>query len=229
MRFLAILFMLLFALPVVAGTFRDNFDDNNLDGWIFESNGGKVEVRDGKVIIIDNDRITSTLAFNNAQDNIRNFVLTVDAKMVRQIDNTIYDYLCIVLREGKVGDIGTCLLMAIEVRGIIPLVVLANINQGLQFFGEKDLPFPFQIDKWYTIRLEVNKDKITVEIDGKFIGENEWPNQPMLCKRGVVYIGAGGAEVHFDNFMITGDEIQDNSKSVGSKDKIATLWGSIKK
>ncbi len=184
MRTIATICILLITFPAFAGTFRDNFDDNNLDGWIFESDGGKVEVRDGKVIIIDNGQsIASLLAFNNAQDNIRNFVLTVDAKMVRQIGNTTIDYLCIMSRGGKVGGIDTCLWMSIEVRGIIPLVVLTNPKQGLQLLGEKDLPFPFQIDKWYKIRLEVNKDKITVEIDGKFIGENEWLNQPMLCER----------------------------------------------
>ncbi|MBM3212709.1 DUF1080 domain-containing protein [Candidatus Poribacteria bacterium] len=231
MKFIGVLCIFLVTIPALAGTFRDDFNHNKLNDWIFENFGGKVDVKDGKVIIIDNDPgIASALVFNNYQDNIRNFVLTVDAKMVRQIDNKTWDYLCVMSRGGKVGGIDTCLWMSIEaIERRIPLVVLTSPIQGLQQFGGKDLPFAFQIDKWYTIRLEVNKDKITVEIDGKFIGENEWPNQPMLCERGYVAIGAGGAEVHFDNFMITGDEIQDNSKSIGSKDKIATLWGKIRK
>ena len=70
---------------------------------------------------------------------------------------------------------------------------------------------------------------MSFSIEGNFSKERDWTGWQQLADKGEIGIGAGGAEVHFDNFMITGDEIQDNSKSIESKDKIATLWSKIRK
>jgi hypothetical protein len=54
----------------------------------------------------------------------------------------------------------------------------------------------------------------------------------MLSEKGWIGIGAGGSEVHFDNFVITGDEVLDAGPSgfaVSSAGKLAYTWGEIRR
>jgi len=41
-------------------------------------------------------------------------------------------------------------------------------------------------------------------------------------------LGAGGAEVHFDNFVITSDEVLGNDQPVAPKGKLPITWGKLK-
>ena len=51
MRSIIIIFMLLIVLPAWAGTFRDDFEDGNLDGWTTRNlfGNGEWTIQDGKL------------------------------------------------------------------------------------------------------------------------------------------------------------------------------------
>lgn len=213
---------------VLAGTWADNFDKNNLNNWQISPENAQVEIKDGKVVITSQETGTpSAIYFNNGQE-VRDFTLTVDSKIARGIDNNEdWDYMCITGRED--ADAEVCAWFSMEMQGNLPVVIL-HWPQGncCQNFARRDIPFLFELGKWYHIQVDMKGDVFSIAIDNKLIAESDWSNQPMLPEIGMVSIGAGGAEVHFDNFTITGAEVPDNDLPVEAGGHLATAWGNIK-
>ena len=93
MRIVFILCILLIVLPAWAGTWKDDFEDGNLDGWegVQILDNGEIEEKDGKLVITDIDGSLVSLAFfNNGQDNIRDFTLSVDINMAKAVTGNTY-------------------------------------------------------------------------------------------------------------------------------------------
>ncbi|MFQ6042235.1 MAG: family 16 glycoside hydrolase, partial [Candidatus Poribacteria bacterium] len=188
--------MLLFSALVWAGIFRDDFEDGDLDGWQLADEGGdgKAEERGGELMVTDVNRSLATLVFFNNGQNLKDFQLTVDGKMAKSIDNN--PYMWIVWRA-------TDTVLAFNGYGPGDPIWISVITRDFRFFGTAKIPFVFEIGRWYHIKLEMKKAQVTLWVDGKLIREVDWKNQP-LSKSGKVGLGGGGAEVHFDNFVITG-------------------------
>ncbi|MBM3235594.1 hypothetical protein FJZ31_04780 [Candidatus Poribacteria bacterium] len=80
-----------------AGTWMDDFEDGDLDGWqmfdaalelgVVKEGTGKVEEKEGNLIVTDNNEVggdyLTAAGFNNGQSNIKDFTLTVDAKIAK--------------------------------------------------------------------------------------------------------------------------------------------------
>ena len=220
MRATIIMCIWLIALPIWAGTFKDNFDDNNLAGWTKLINNGEVKVEDGKVVVTDfGFGLTTGITFNNGQI-IGDFTLSFDGKMVRRIDNS-QDYMCVWARdvEGK-GFTWASYHPMNDMR--------LNLYDGnFNCVDMNKFPIAFELDKWYHLEVKMNGGKMTFSIDGDFSKERDWSGWQQLADKGEVGIGAGGAEVHFDNFVITGDEVPDNL-SVMPAGRLTATWGKIK-
>lgn len=225
MKFILMLCVLLITIPAFAGTFRDDFD-KNLDNWDLILNGGSVEIKNGELVIIDSSpEVASSAILKNGND-IKDFKLHVDAIFIKELSAKSWDYMCIMSRFNlSMSDKGFA-WVSFEESGNIPFILM---SPGWQLFGRNDIPFPLQFNKWYHIQIEVNGSKLTLTVDNKLIHIMDWSNQPMLCPQGSINIGAGGAEVHFDNFVITGDEVPDNTQSVESTGKLTTTWAMIKR
>ena len=226
MKHLLTLCILMIALPALAGTFRDDFDDGNIDGWDIQTQGGQIEVVDGEVVIIDADPGLASLMFFNDSQYVRDFELSVDGLFVRKLSNKTWDYMVVMSRAGDLGSAW----VSFQAEGNIPLVIL-TAPPALDAFGRRDVPFPLEFGKWYHIQLEVRGSVLSLTVDDEFVSEIDWSAQPMLSKEGAVAIGAGGAEVHFDNFSITGSGIPDtvpSGSAVDSIDKLTTTWGQMR-
>jgi len=78
-----ILFGLLFVLPVCAGTFVDNFDDNDLGTWVIDPLSEKVEIVNGEVIVADLNGDASSGLYFNGEQKIADFVVSFDGKATR--------------------------------------------------------------------------------------------------------------------------------------------------
>ncbi len=209
----------------MAGTWRDDFEDNDLKGWKQLVQGGSIKVEDGHAVIIDfGFSRTTGVIFNDGQ-RIGDFTLTVDARMARRIDNQ-RDYICVWARDVLGQD---------PIRGFIwgsfhamGEVKLALYNANLNEVDSVVFPTPFEVDRWYQIKVKVKGGRMSFSIDGKLIGEKNWTGWAQLAAEGEVGIGVGGAEVHFDNFVITGDEISDGYQPVKSKGKLPITWARLK-
>ena len=214
--------LLLLPALVWAGTWRDDFDDGDLAGWEPFLNGGQVANRDGKIVVTDTNRsIASGVSFSGNQE-IGDFLLNVDAQMVREIDNSTWDYITIMIR----GDGFDTAWVSFEADdNNIPMVILTSPLLGaIQQFGRHDFPFDFQVGQWYAIQLEVRGSAFALSVDGEPVAQVDWSGQPTLNERGKVSLGAGGAEVHFDNFAITSEDVPDNTRPVTVRDRLVTTW-----
>ena len=86
--------------------------------------------------------------------------------------------------------------------------------------------------KWYTAKILANGNKYEMFIDDILICNPKIG----LPDKGSAFIFARNCEVHFDNIVITGDNIPDfdmssqsvSPKAVSPKDKIAKTWAKIK-
>ena len=78
--------------------------------------------------------------------------------------------------------------------------------------------------KWHDVKVTVGGDVLALSIDGEEQGE------VIDAVYGAGQVGLWGWEtgVSFDDFMISGDDIEDNGTPVEPLDKLATTWGQIK-
>ncbi|MFQ6043663.1 MAG: family 16 glycoside hydrolase, partial [Candidatus Poribacteria bacterium] len=195
--------LMLLVDSALAGTFRDDFEDGNLNGWEEFDLGrdGKVEEKGGELVVTDTNRSFVTLAFFNNGQILKDFTLIFDAKMAKAIAN--FDpYMWIVFRF-NFGAWGVNAYGPGD-----PKNTWLYVFQPIQLFGTAKFPLVFRVDRWYRIKLEMKGVQVTLWVDGKLMGKVNWENQP-LPKSGQVGLGGGGVEVHFDNFVITGDEVSD--------------------
>jgi hypothetical protein len=224
-----ILFGLLFTLPVLAGTYVDNFDDNDWGTWVTDPLSEKVEIVNGEVVITDFDRsISSDLYFNSKQE-LTDFIVSFDGKAVRLLDHKSGGpYMWLTFRnfsDDKGFYIGPMESFEFDGNRIYTTILVGMLN-AFQLVGTVLTPIPLKQDTWYHIKVEVQGSKVTIWVDDVLMRTVDWSNQPQFPQSGYLSIGGGGAELHFDNFSITGAEI---SLEVTPNSKLATMWGNLKK
>lgn len=240
MKTIMVLCVLLIAFPVMADTFTDNFEDGNLDGWkmvdvavdlgFVKESTGKVEEKDGNLIVTDNVDIQpdfdffTMVAFDNEQ-SIRNFVLSVDANIARVTTN--FCTLCFQFRSG--GDSFVHNLYKPSVNNGSSSTAIGEIKTKfpeINYMGVVENPLAFEVGKWYHIKLEMKDTQANVWVDDSLILQADWKGQAFLQETGPIYLGGWGAEFRFDNFSLTSDDLA--LSSVKPKDKLSTTWAKIK-
>jgi len=221
-----ILFGLLFALPVCAGTYVDNFDDNDLGTWVIDPLSEKVEIVNGEAVVTDLNRsVASGLIFNKEQE-ITDFAASFDGKATHLFGGNPYMWLLFRCSgDPKIFSVAPMESFEFDSDRIYTSIFVGNIN-AFQLVGTVITPMPLEQDTWYHIKVEVKGSKVSVWVDGVLMNTVDWSNQPQFPKSGSLAIGGGGAELHFDNFSITGAEID---LGVTQKGKLATMWGNLKK
>lgn len=226
MRIAVTLCILLAAFPAWAGTWRDDFGDGNLNGWEKAQtiSNGRVEEKDGDLVVTDIDRSGVSLTFfNNGQDNIRDFTLNVDVNMTKA--DTGDTYLWVVYRY--TDTVWSFLSWEADNshKGISVFQTLPN-GDFIWNVGMVNIPLVFEVNKWYHYRLEMKGTQATVWIDDQLMAQADWANIQALPKQGRIGLGGGGGELHFDNFIVTGEEIPD--LAVNAKGKLANTWAGIR-
>ncbi|MBM3238187.1 hypothetical protein FJZ31_17990 [Candidatus Poribacteria bacterium] len=225
-----------------AGTWMDDFNDGNLDGWqkadiavdlgVVKEGTGKVEEKEGKLIVTDNADVgipnggfPTFAGFNNGQ-NTKDFTLTVDAQIAKvTIPEDCWWF--IQFRSGSdsfainfytvVG--GTAGFAISEIRTNFP-----NPN----YIGIVESPFVFEIDKWYHIELSMKGSQAKAWVDKKLMWQADWKDQPAwLPESGGFYLGGWGMELHLDNFVLTSDDVPDVTP-VNLKGKLPITWAKLK-
>ena len=160
--------------------------------------------------------------FNDGQE-LKDFTAEFDYKAVKKLDKSAYWIHGIFRNDWNNGISGVLFVGELGKLNCMIFVGGPNDQQGKQEF-----PIRFNLNKWYYLKMEVDGSKLSVSIDGKLIADVDWSNLKILPDIGKVGLGAGGAEVHFDNFVITGDEVPDSGMPVEPAGKLATRWGKLK-
>ncbi|MBC8236504.1 hypothetical protein H8E77_43715 [bacterium] len=103
-------------------------------------------------------------------------------------------------------------------RAICEIIINGNAQ------APHDGHFKTQVGKWYNLRFVVTGNHYAAFIDDEQICEF----QTNLPDRGGAGLVALNCEVHFDNIVITDDDIPDRNLSLDPKAKLAATWVQIK-
>lgn len=86
------------------------------------------------------------------------------------------------------------------------------------------MPINLTLNTWHHVTMKMEWANLTLWLNDELMQKVDWSDQPSFPKTGPLGLGAGGAEVHFDNFVITSDDIQ----PVQPEAKLTTIWGWLK-
>ena len=222
-----VIFVSLTASSVLAGTWRDDFEDRDASGASWEGFELR-EWEDGEY----------SLEYFNAPQDIIYLMRTGNAiwkdytvrYMMRYVSEPS-GWSGINFRDtsgewGRYGfNINADDNTADGWEAIAPAVTQLS-NVPLSFTPSKDI--------WYELKVIAKGDHFEFYIDGKQAGEFDDDSIPS----GKVGFYVRNAHAHFDDFIISGDDVEDGGnwdpakhpeeKAVESKTKLATAWGEIK-
>ena len=224
--------MLTTAFPVFAGTWRDNFDDGDLEGWsVYDYFGGTSvwEVEDGKIRVERPHNYASAAILDNSIE-WQDYEISLDA----MIDRTLDENVSFVLLSVRVSDnsantnhVGPA--FAYNWNGN-QKIMYGQAEKGqqeidLSFFDEN--PYPVELSRWYSLKLSVVGSEYQFFVDD--IMQKEFTLNDY--ESGGVMIGAGGCVAYLDNVAITGNNVPNGGSgimSVRPEMKLPVVWGELK-
>jgi len=239
---------------VLAGTWKDDSEDGNFDGWemdkldwpaaVLVPGAGNWRIEDGIVIGgDDNDRIAHLLTTGDV--SWTDYTAEVSVKLSKELRNCgIWSgvYLRVRCQERLpymnyclgIQNFGDNVLKQIPVEGgkmaMTPVEVAGGMimpeqpNDTTHIFPKAR--FKIEADRWYRLKVTVKGNLVECVIDGKQVSEF----QDGLYPSGKVGISVDGVVAMFDDFVVTGPEIPNSETgfAVNPQAKLATAWGRIK-
>jgi len=212
------------AVPAIeAGTFRDDFEDGNLDGWRQVNPQGQMlwEIVDGELECTRQDEISTILLVG--ENNWRDYTIEYDVMLLEDLGT---------------GDVD---VMARYIDPVGSHVVIFGIGDFLgapavfaqRFPGDVTTQEPFgplEMNVWHHIKLEAEEDDFTFWIDDEKIMEYE----DEAVETGSIGLGLANYIARFDNVEITGPDVPDvtpmtwKARPVQPRDKLAGTWAEVK-
>ena len=218
---LSIFVICVMVISAQAGTFKDNFNDGNLDGWQKMEGivgGSEWKVEDGILKSSCQDTWSELLI---GEPEWRNYTFEYDAKML-QTSNPLYA-MCAVLRDSWKNSTETAILSGLS--------SWQGKNAWLQvWFNDVNLKeakkgFDFQLNQWYHFKHIANENNFELYIDGERLLSL---SDSTITKGRLGLDIFFGCVVYFDNVVITGNDVRDNLSAVSRQGKLATSWGQMK-
>ena len=218
-------FVFILALPSLAGTWRDDFEDGNLDGWEGVNHAWTVEDGECSGEFFANPKI-EMIRIGDAR--WKDYTVKCKMKFVGIDKKPPQTGAGIFFRDS--GDLGdSCYGFLIN-----PNSDTAVGWEVVAVLSEIPLPFTFSKDTWYELKIIVEGEHFEFYIDGKPAGEFEDNSNPS----GKVGLCVKNVHAHFDDLIISGDDVEDGGswdaakhpeeKAVEPKGKLATSWGKLK-
>lgn len=221
MKAIIVFCMLLMALPVFAGTYRDDFE--NQQDFINDCQNG-VWIEDTNLFTWENGYVKTEslggVALSFGDLNWKDY--TVECK-IKPIQVESYGINLVIRR--------TCTFCT-------PCYSLALTGKEANIYVDvftylTGCSFELEVGKWYTLKAVAQGSKIEFYVDGKLLVKTEDSKYP------AGWVGFGSfASALFDDFVMTGPEVKDgghwNPKAheqltvVKSQGKIIETWGKIK-
>jgi hypothetical protein len=223
MRTALIVFILfLAALPVWAGTFRDDFEDGNIDGWQQFWPKGEViwKVVDGELECARQEQWSTEIL--TGEFTWTDYTVEADVKLLEDYGPGDFD---IVVRA-TTNENGYAFLIGDWV---------GEPSVYVQLLPDLDMkvvkPFdPLKLDKWHHLKIEAIGDKFTLWINDEKVVEY----QDDTYQRGMVGFGLANYTARFDNVVITGPDVPDvmpptwKEQPVEARNKLTTTWAQRK-
>jgi hypothetical protein len=218
--------------PAFAGTWRDDFEDGNLDGWQREEPpmGGEIwGVEDGEC----------SGQYANAPAGICSAIQLKAENAALWKDYSVECKAKLVEKLGEGASFGIFFRDSLFQSGAQnDYVASVAPDQNKVFFYEvsqnkgrtiSEVPLPFDIseDTWYKLKVIAEGNHFGFYINDELIGSFD----DNSCPSGTISLAVRNAHIHFDDVVITGQEIPDGGPgfAVTSQSKMATMWGRVKR
>jgi len=227
---LIVIALLIFTVSVLAGTFRDDFEDGDFKGWTHLP-GEKWLVKDGVLVTINNADFTALdLRPNLGEEFWGDYTVIFDGKV-----KSHQGRYCIAggLRQQQKDLTKGWVYYALATNRLEASIYI----DPEQYFGMIRVQnFLLELDKWYHFKVDVKGKKFDFFLDDKLEISADWKDQPFSTNGFVTLWTRYPGEYWFDNVVITGPDIPNtgpsgvNSRfiSVGSIGKLVETWGKIK-
>jgi hypothetical protein len=218
-----IFFILSICLLVVsaqAGTFRDDFEDGNLDGWgeILNYGGGTSEWK------VDNGVLTCRRPFDGSsllffgKKEWKNYSVELDSKMVQAL--SAFRSIGLDLRVQDEFNTVWCAIGGWNGANNVFIQVWFNNNP----LNQPNKGFNLELNQWYHLKGIAKDNNFEFYVDGEL--QVSFSDSHFLTGR--IDLDTNGCLAYFDNVVITGDDVPDSLSAVVSQDKLTTSWGQMK-
>jgi RNA polymerase sigma-70 factor (ECF subfamily) len=206
-----------------AGTLKDDFSDGNFEGWT-ESNpwglSASWAIDNRELIGISKSVAWDAHLYLNNSHSWKDYNVSVKVKIVEVFSEILCGAGIFVRRTNPKDYVQFSILLKLVDRG--PSVQCYEMNGDK--WEESTKPFEIKLDTWYNLAFMASGNQFKCYVDGSKV---------MDCKyekfaHGAVGVAINGAEIHFDNFVVTGDDVPDMNLSIEPQEKLASTWGHIR-
>lgn len=235
--FSVFIFVSIFLSSALSGTWVDNFDDGDLDGWhiyVFDDFAfkeifnveKKCKVENGIVIIGDeNPNIGHGVSMIKPESCFTwtDYTAEVSFRLPKPMRNTPNGSLVQIFVRTKPNSISCYSLGIWNFNGEF---AVASIITDWNDITVAKIPFSAEANIWYRLKMTTDGNLISCFVDEKKITEFVDNNHPT----GAAGFGAEGVVTEFDNFIVSGPEVPGNriGQSVDPSGKLSTTWANIK-
>ncbi len=215
-----------------AGTWMDDFEDGNLDGWrtytfsdaLFAEvpSQDKCRVENGVVIVGDD---------NSAMGHGVKMEMPETCRLWKDYTAEVSFRLPKPMRDCPNGSLVNMFIRQSYTFGIWNFngeFAVGYIMMDQDGITVSKTPFVAEANRWYRLRMSVEGDIVSCFIGGEKIAEFEGGNR---FSSGCPGFGVEGVVTEFDNFVVTGPEIPNGGPAfaITPRNRLATMWGSVKR
>jgi len=206
-----------------AGTYVENFDDGDFDGWeIYDGGepGAEWAVEDGVLTCRREILWMAELLFG--EEDWRNYTIECDARMLEPME----EELCLIAFDlrvtgAEIVDDQPAIDGVTSVVGFRRQEAWFSAWIDNEFSGESEYKaIDFELHRWYRLKAVVHEDTFQFYVDGRLVASYTDDRFPT----GRLGLFAAACEAQFDNVIITGDDVPDNTDSLVPGDLLAMMY-----
>jgi hypothetical protein len=149
----------------------------------------------------------------------RNYSIEFDAKMVEILMPGWYS-IALALRWENFRQVYCAVGKRPEAEATIE--VWRDVATQVKVEWNKD--FKFRLNRWYHLKGVASEENFEFYVDGELLISLKDSVSPT----GYLTLNTRGSIIHFDNVVITGDDVPGNAFAVAPQGKLATVWGRLK-
>ncbi|MEO2005607.1 MAG: family 16 glycoside hydrolase [Candidatus Poribacteria bacterium] len=216
---LAALFTVAFTQSAMAGTWRDNFDDGDYDGW--GAWRGTWAVVEGALI----GESGQLAALVMGDESWSDYTVEIDVMVAGELDPPAqFPQAGLSVRNHFPARPGhyESIFISFGAWNIMVNHVTAAWGDNIK----KSVAFDVEESSWHRFRAVADGTDFATYLDGELISEFVDDTGPL----GKVALHVNGLEAHFDNVVIVGDDVPDGGslRPVDSGGKLTAVWASLK-
>ena len=223
--------LFLLGTSVWAGTLIDDFDDGNLLGWRVHDKKAQWFVKNGELVSTSRDNCGNHTVLAIGDTTWKDYEFSVQFKLEQTYHAACHENFHGWVAIGFGGHFTSRNAMNAFVTELNGNIDVWN-EFGCAYLSQRKFRtyrigrFITRQGKWHTAKFIADGEEYKMFIDNRLICRRR--DAFGLLGKGGVYLFTRNCEVHFDNVVITGDNIPDQNLSVFPKDKLTATWGQIK-